>query len=599
MSQENRRMGDYEILGELGSGGMGRVYRVRNVLSDRVEAMKVLLPDLAGRQELAARFLREIKVLASLNHPNIAQLRTAVTLDNQLVMIMEYVEGTSLAARIERGPIAPSDALNYIDQVLNALSYAHSMHVIHRDIKPANMMLTPQGIVKLMDFGIARSEADSGLTMTGSTLGSLSYMSPEQTMGEATDARSDLYSVGVSIYEMVTGQRPFQGDSDFAIMAAQVKEMPKPPIELQPGLPTTLNDIILMSIAKDPGQRFQSADAFRNALTSVRSATPTPQPGMRGGTMLDTPVPTNLDPNAPTATASHAFAAPAATMLDAKVTPRPSGPMATMLDAKVTPRPSAGATGTILDAKVTPRPGGATGTVLDARVTPATPLPAPPAPSSHRGLYMALGAVVMLAGLVVAALYLQGHSKTEAKTTTTATDTSKTVTSTPTPAPTPAPTPPVAKAATTPPPNAAAQAAAARAQAQMEAAQAAKAALRKQQLMASAKMGAPGPNPGAPPAPAAPQPDVPNSAQMDELEHQIDQLTARAAAVNNSLDTMQRQQQASGYGMRGDIVAKQASMKMNLSKAQEAFDHHDAARAERYAALTQSDLSTLEHFLGR
>ena len=152
-------------------------------------------------------------------------------------MIMEYVEGTTLAARIERGPIAPSDALNYIDQVLNALSFAHNQDVIHRDIKPANMMLTPQGVVKLMDFGIARSEEDRGLTMTGSTLGSLSYMSPEQTMGEGTDARSDLYSVGVSVYEMVTGQRPFQGDSDFAIMAAQVKEMPQPPIELQPGLP--------------------------------------------------------------------------------------------------------------------------------------------------------------------------------------------------------------------------------------------------------------------------------------------------------------------------------------------------------------------------
>ena len=152
-----------------------------------------------------------------------------------------------------------------MDQVLNALSYAHSQHVIHRDIKPANMMLTPKGVVKLMDFGIARSEVDRGMTVTGSTLGSLSYMSPEQTMGEPTDARSDLYSVGISLYEMVTGQRPFQGDSDFSIMTAQVKEEPKPPIELQPGLPPALNEIILMSIAKNPAQRFQSADALRNA----------------------------------------------------------------------------------------------------------------------------------------------------------------------------------------------------------------------------------------------------------------------------------------------------------------------------------------------
>src|SRR5271154_5185610 len=126
MSEEtNKRIGDYQILNELGSGGMGRVYRVRNSISDRIEAMKILLPDLAGRQELAARFLREIKLMASLNHPNIAALRTAFTAENQLVMIMEYVEGTTLAARVERGPVPVADALKYMDDALAALSYAH------------------------------------------------------------------------------------------------------------------------------------------------------------------------------------------------------------------------------------------------------------------------------------------------------------------------------------------------------------------------------------------------------------------------------------------------------------------------------------------
>ena len=156
----NQRIGDYEVLGELGSGGMGRVYRVRNVISDRVEAMKILLPDLVGRQELVERFLREIKLLAAMNHPNIASLRTALTVDNQLIMIMEYVEGQSLAGRLAHGPIPVGDALTYVEQVLGALHYAHGRHVIHRDIKPANMMLTPQGVVKLMDFGIARSGGD-------------------------------------------------------------------------------------------------------------------------------------------------------------------------------------------------------------------------------------------------------------------------------------------------------------------------------------------------------------------------------------------------------------------------------------------------------
>ena len=270
MSEEaSKRIGDYQILDELGSGGMGRVWRVRNVITDRVEAMKVLLPDLAGRQELAARFQREIKLMASLNHPNIAALRTAFTADNQLYMVMEYVEGVTLADKLEKGPIPVNDAVNYISQVLGAVGYAHQQHIIHRDIKPANMMLTPQGVVKLMDFGIARAGEERSLTMTGTTMGSLSYMSPEQVKGEATDGRSDLYSVGVSLYEFVTGQRPFTASSDYSIMAAHVKEAPKPPVELHPGLAATLNEIILMAIAKDPAQRFQTAEAFRNALSSV------------------------------------------------------------------------------------------------------------------------------------------------------------------------------------------------------------------------------------------------------------------------------------------------------------------------------------------
>ena len=269
---EFNRKGDYEILGVLGSGGMGKVYKVRNVLSDRIEAMKVLLPNLADQQELADRFLREIKVLASLNHSNIAVLRTALMIDNQLVMIMEYVEGTTLAARLDQETISWKDALNYIDQVLAALSYAHKQNVIHRDIKPANMMLTPSGAIKLMDFGIARSGNDPSLTVTGTTVGSLAYMSPEQVNCEPIDARSDLYSVGVSLYEMVTGQRPFKGDSNFSIMQAQLQQTPRPPIEVKADLPESLNQIILMAMSKEPARRFQSADAFRNALKGVAAS---------------------------------------------------------------------------------------------------------------------------------------------------------------------------------------------------------------------------------------------------------------------------------------------------------------------------------------
>jgi hypothetical protein len=272
-------VGDYQIIGILGAGGMGKVYKVRNVISDRIEAMKVLLPNLAGESELADRFVREIKLLASLTHPNIAALHTALRVENQLVMIMEFVEGTSLETRLLQGPLPVPEAVDSMSQVLSALSYAHERGVIHRDIKPANMMLTGGGVVKLMDFGIAKAAADRRLTMTGTTMGSLYYMSPEQVKGTADlDGRADLYSVGVSLYELVTGTRPFKGDSDYAIMAAHLEQEPVPPIQVDPKLPAVLNDVILMAIQKDRAKRFQSAQAFRAALQSVKGAAAPPAP---------------------------------------------------------------------------------------------------------------------------------------------------------------------------------------------------------------------------------------------------------------------------------------------------------------------------------
>jgi len=166
----NQRIGDYEILKELGAGGMGKVYQVRNVITDRVEAMKVLLPDLASTPDLAARFLREVKLTASLDHPNICALRTAFSNDNRLYMVMEYVEGTTMATKLDMGPLTVNEAVKYISQVLSAVSYAHKLHIIHRDIKPANMMLTANHVVKLMDFGIARAgeeRAEVGFAVGG------------------------------------------------------------------------------------------------------------------------------------------------------------------------------------------------------------------------------------------------------------------------------------------------------------------------------------------------------------------------------------------------------------------------------------------------
>jgi eukaryotic-like serine/threonine-protein kinase len=268
--QVGSTVGDYQVVDVLGAGGMGKVYKVRNFISDRIEAMKVLLPDLGNAPELADRFMREIKVQASLEHPNIARLHTALRVENQLLMLMEYVEGVTLDHKLKDGPLPVEAAVDYMRQVLSALEYAHAHGVIHRDIKPANMMLTPAGVVKLMDFGIAKAATDHRLTMTGTTLGSLYYMSPEQIQGTATvDARSDLYSAGITLYELVTAKRPFDGTSQFEIMSAHLNKMPVPPVEVDPKLPPILNDVILMAVAKSPDARFQTAAAFRNALGNV------------------------------------------------------------------------------------------------------------------------------------------------------------------------------------------------------------------------------------------------------------------------------------------------------------------------------------------
>jgi serine/threonine-protein kinase len=264
-----QRVGDYEIVSMLGVGGMGRVYRVRNIISDRTEAMKVLLPDLVAEQDLAVRFISEIRMLASFDHPNIAQLHTAFQVDNQLVMMMEFVEGFTLEQRAKQGPIPQSDVINYMQQVLAALSYAHSRGVVHRDIKPANIMVTSHGVVKLMDFGIAKSHVEQDLTRPGTTMGSLYYMSPEQVRGGTVDARSDIYSVGVMMYELLAGRRPFVADSAYDILNQQCNVVPQPPVEVNHQLPAPLSDLILCAMAKDPANRFQNAQAVSNALRQV------------------------------------------------------------------------------------------------------------------------------------------------------------------------------------------------------------------------------------------------------------------------------------------------------------------------------------------
>ena len=258
-------VGDYQILGVLGQGGMGAVYRVRNLLSHREEAMKVILPGLGDESQAAERFLREIRVQASLRHPNIAELRTAVHSGDQVLMILELIEGWSVSGKLKEGPLPLDIVFRITDDILSALAYAHKRGVIHRDIKPANIMVTSSGLTKLTDFGIARSAVEDRITQTSMAVGSLLYMSPEQIRSNTVDERSDLYSLGVTLYEMLTGRLPVEGVNAYSVMQAHLTATPRPLAELVPGLSSEISRVVMKSLAKSPEERFASAEAFQSA----------------------------------------------------------------------------------------------------------------------------------------------------------------------------------------------------------------------------------------------------------------------------------------------------------------------------------------------
>jgi eukaryotic-like serine/threonine-protein kinase len=304
-------VGGYQVLALVGRGGMGKVFKVRNVISDRVEAMKVLLDDATAPPDLSERFLREIKVVAGLEHPNIAALRTAFKVDDQLVMIMELVEGSSLDQKLRGGRLNPVYAVDCTCQVLAALSYAHRQKVIHRDIKPANILITPTGIVKLTDFGIASKAGDPKLTAPGMALGSLYYMSPEQLKAGTLDVRSDLYSLGATLYECVTGRHPFQGDSFYAIIQGHLEQKPPPPRQLSPDIPDGLSQIIERALEKAPERRFQSAEDFHKALLELQSRLAPPPSGHRLVTPPPVPVYATPPPASDFLETSAASATPA------------------------------------------------------------------------------------------------------------------------------------------------------------------------------------------------------------------------------------------------------------------------------------------------
>ncbi len=264
--------GRYEIVAKLGSGGMSHVYQARDTILNRIVTVKILRSDLAEDKDFVRRFQVEAQAVASLSHPNIVSIYDVGQENGLPYLVMEYVEGLTLKGIIQKeGPLSPAETVNLGVQVCAALTHAHERGIIHRDIKSHNILVTPGGRVKVTDFGLARvlSVPSATVTRSGTVMGSVHYLSPEQARGEETGPKSDLYSLGVVLYEAVSGHLPFQGDNPVTVALKHVQGPPPALRKDNPAIPQRLEEIIFKALAKDPSQRFQSAREMQQALSGV------------------------------------------------------------------------------------------------------------------------------------------------------------------------------------------------------------------------------------------------------------------------------------------------------------------------------------------
>src|SRR5215510_6408813 len=267
-----RTISHYQIKSQLGKGGMGVVYEAEDTNLGRHVALKFLTPAMAGDQSLLQRFQREARAASALNHPNICTIHGIEQHESDHFIVMELLEGESLADRIRRGPLDVESVLSLSVQIVDALESAHSKGIVHRDLKPANMFVTSRGQIKILDFGLAKidrqkPQAESmmptakldDLTSAGSTIGTVNYMSPEQARGEVTDARTDLFSFGTVLYQMATGSLPFEGETSAVVFDAILNREPMPITDINASLPAELQRVISQALDKDRDLRYQSA----------------------------------------------------------------------------------------------------------------------------------------------------------------------------------------------------------------------------------------------------------------------------------------------------------------------------------------------------
>ncbi|WP_227766922.1 Stk1 family PASTA domain-containing Ser/Thr kinase [Zhaonella formicivorans] len=261
----------YEIAEKIGGGGMAVVYKGKDKLLNRAVTIKVLREQFVSEEDFIKRFRREAQAVASLSHPNIVSIYDVGHEEDFHYLVMEYVEGQNLKEIIQkRAPVEPLEAIDYLIQIMDALEHAHDNKVVHRDIKPHNILVTKGGKVKVTDFGIAQAISSATVTYTGTMVGSVQYISPEQAKGEVTGVQADIYSAGVVLYELLTGRLPFEGDTAIGIALKHIQSDFVPPSELVTGIPPALERIVLKAMAKEPEMRYQSAREMRAALEKVR-----------------------------------------------------------------------------------------------------------------------------------------------------------------------------------------------------------------------------------------------------------------------------------------------------------------------------------------
>ena len=260
----------YKIIEELGSGGMGTVYKAQDTKLDRFVALKFLPPHLSQAEEEKKRFIHEAKAASALDHPNICSIyEIDETADGQMFIVMACYEGESLKVKIDRGPLPVEETLDIAIQIARGLEKAHAKGIVHRDIKPANVLITEDGQVKIIDFGLAKLKGHTILTKTGTTLGTVAYMSPEQTKGAKVDQRADIWALGVMLYEMLAGENPFKGDYEQAVMYSIVSEDPEFITKIRSEVPAKMEQILEKALAKNPDKRFQTTEEMLEELKNV------------------------------------------------------------------------------------------------------------------------------------------------------------------------------------------------------------------------------------------------------------------------------------------------------------------------------------------